>query len=187
MVRFASNNGVGKTSSSSSRLVGRDVVMVALGAVFTAIVMNLFSSDDGPTTIRYESSLIGGQQPQPQSTAAAASSTATATATSSSGGVSSQVVVDGIEPAEGWHPIHVFYGKMNHLLDAIPSDRFWVPGSQQNNREWFSQHGQEVAVMKALDFPENGFFIDLAANDAVWASNTFVLEQHFGWNGMLLS
>lgn len=37
--------------------------------------------------------------------------------------------------------------------------------------------------MKALNFPVNGFFIDLAANDAVWASNTFALEQHFGWKG----
>jgi hypothetical protein len=178
--------------------------MMAAGAVLTAIVMNLLNNNSGLSST--SSLLVNTNNNNPASSAATATSSraveerssSSSSSISAAGGASVQVVVDGIEPAEGWHPIHVFYGKMNHLLDPIPVEKFWVPlenhasqkgGSlttvlaKQKNREWFSQHGQDVAVMKALDFPENAFFVDLAANDAVWASNTFVMEQSFGWKG----
>ena len=82
----------------------------------------------------------------------------------------------------GWNPIHVFYGKMNHLLDPIP-DKWWLKDSPKHKKgkKWFSQHGQDVAIAKVFQFKKNGYFVDLAANDAVWASNTFAMEQNFGW------
>lgn len=87
----------------------------------------------------------------------------------------------------GWGPIHVYYGAMDHLTRGIPS-KWWLKTSpnHQEGEEWFSQHGQDVAVAKVLDFRQNGFFVDLAANDAVWASNTFSLEQNFNWRGICI-
>lgn len=86
----------------------------------------------------------------------------------------------------GWHPIHVYYGKMDHLVGDIDASQYWSDWQHPKDRKWMSQHGQDVAVMKVLDFPREGFFIDLAANDAVWASNTFTLEQKFGWKGICI-
>jgi hypothetical protein len=198
MVRVV--GGSSSDRSPSSRL-GRDVVMMAVGSILTAIVMNLLNNNNTPNPSGglYQSSLLQLNNNSPAMQRAAEEKVSSSSSSSSTSSV--QVVVDGIEPAEGWHPIHVFYGKMNHILDPIPSEKFWVPldtttttttttsttttlqQQKQNHREWFSQHGQDVAVMKALDFPQNAFFVDLAANDAVWASNTFVMEQSFGWKG----
>ena len=70
----------------------------------------------------------------------------------------------------GWHPIHVFYGKKEGLqLDP--------------NKEWFAQVHQDEIVVDLIG--ENGYFIDLAANDAKELSNTVALEKH-GWNGTLI-
>lgn len=87
----------------------------------------------------------------------------------------------------GWNPIHVFYGKMDHIIDEIP-DNWYLKDSKkhQKGNEWFGQHGQDVAVAKFFNFKKNGFFVDLASNDAVWASNTFALEQNFGWSGICI-
>ena len=71
------------------------------------------------------------------------------------------------QESQGWHPIHVFYGKEEGLkLDP--------------NKEWFAQVHQDEIVVNLLG--ENGYFIDLAANDAKELSNTVGLEKH-GWNG----
>ena len=91
----------------------------------------------------------------------------------------------------GFHPLHIYYGKNDLIHREIPEEKFWTPahrGRIPGDRLWFSQHGQDVAVMRALDYWRNnrtgGFFVDLAANDAVWASNTYALEQHFDWRGI---
>jgi Methyltransferase FkbM domain len=89
----------------------------------------------------------------------------------------------------GWNPIHVFYGKMNHVYDPIPVDWYLKKSPKHTtskSRQWFGQHGQDVAVAKFFNFKSNGYFVDLAANDAVWASNTFSLEQNFDWKGICI-
>lgn len=87
----------------------------------------------------------------------------------------------------GWNPVHVFYGKMNHLIDEIPETWYLRDSPKhQNGLEWFGQHGQDVAVAKFLGMKTKGFFVDLAANDAVWASNTFALEYNFDWRGICI-
>ena len=89
----------------------------------------------------------------------------------------------------GWNPVHVFYGKMQHFYDEIP-ERWYLKNDKKHtgkkSTEWFSQHGQDVAVAKFFNFRKSGYFVDLAANDAVWASNTFALEQNLNWKGICI-
>lgn len=70
----------------------------------------------------------------------------------------------------GWQSINVFYG-----------ERASLPGLKPN-QQWFSQLTQDQIVIDLLG--NNGYFIDLAANDAVDLSNTLALEQHHGWTGL---
>ncbi len=77
-------------------------------------------------------------------------------------------ILDEESPLEdGWNPIHVFYGERSAL-----------PGVEQ---EWFSQVHQDEILLDLVG--SNGYFIDLAANDAVEFSNTLALERH-GWQGL---
>jgi Methyltransferase FkbM domain len=90
----------------------------------------------------------------------------------------------------GMHPLYVYYGQMDLITDSIPN-QWWLstdPHQQHTNihGEWFAQHGQDIAVAKFHHFKRNGYFVDLAANDAIWASNTFSLEQNFGWQGICI-
>lgn len=91
---------------------------------------------------------------------------------------------------QGFHPIWAYYGKFHHITDYIP-EKWWLESSDKHKGkamggEWFGQHGQDVAVAKFFNFKREGFFVDLASNDAVWASNTFALEQNFGWRGICI-
>jgi hypothetical protein len=90
--------------------------------------------------------------------------------------------------AKGWKSLNVFYGDRTHLTNDIP-EGFWLQElgeSHPSTGKWFSQHGQDVAVQQVLNFKQGGFFVDLAANDAVWASNTFVLESNFKCKGICI-
>ena len=49
---------------------------------------------------------------------------------------------------------------------------------------WHSQVQQDALVAYLLNCKRGGFFVDLAANDAVEISNTFSLEQLLGWKGI---
>lgn len=79
----------------------------------------------------------------------------------------------GREYGNGWHSIEVFYGKTDHLERMLPQDL-----------EWFSQARQDEAITSLLKGKRNGYFVDLAANDATVLSNTYSLEQKFGWTGL---
>jgi hypothetical protein len=71
---------------------------------------------------------------------------------------------------EGWHPINVFYGEESGI-GADPE------------QEWFAQVHQDEILVDLIG--RNGYFIDLAANDAVELSNTLALERK-GWNGLCI-
>lgn len=75
----------------------------------------------------------------------------------------------------GWHSIAVFYGNQAHIKEMLPKDK-----------EWFSQASQDEVVAKLLGYKRNGFFVDLAANDATELSNTYSLEQRLGWTGLCI-
>mmetsp|Transcript_3847 Transcript_3847/g.5590 ORF Transcript_3847/g.5590 Transcript_3847/m.5590 type:complete len:305 (+) Transcript_3847:96-1010(+) len=76
---------------------------------------------------------------------------------------------------EGWHSIDVFYGKSDHLEKMLPQ-----------STEWFSQARQDEVVSTLLRGKRNGYFVDLAANDATILSNTYSLEKKFDWNGLCI-
>lgn len=76
----------------------------------------------------------------------------------------------------GWSTIDVFYGTANHLE---------IPPKYQG-RSWYSQVTQDQVVAGLLRNKTAGYFIDLAANDAVSLSNTYGLEQNLDWNGLCI-
>jgi hypothetical protein len=79
----------------------------------------------------------------------------------------------GTTKIDGWNSIHVYYGKRQ---TTTASDN-------KNNKQFYAQVGQDQIVLDIIG--ENGYFIDLAANDAIDLSNTYALEQH-GWNGLCI-
>jgi hypothetical protein len=72
--------------------------------------------------------------------------------------------------APGWHPIHVFYGEKSGL-------------QEDPSQEFYAQVRQDQVLLDLIG--DNGYFIDLASNDAKEFSNTLVLERH-GWNGLCI-
>ena len=71
-------------------------------------------------------------------------------------------------PHTGWHRIDVFFGDTKHL------------GGHKHH----SQCGQDKLVVELLGMKRNGYFIDLAANDATRLSNTWKLETESDWRGL---
>jgi FkbM family methyltransferase len=49
-----------------------------------------------------------------------------------------------------------------------------------------SQARQDLFVISELDFKENGYFLEIGAMDGLSGSNTYMLEKHFAWNGILV-
>lgn len=81
--------------------------------------------------------------------------------------------------ASGWKSIDVYYGK--------PEVSKRVFNAQVNQDKivlsLLSKDGT-IAVESATSDQTNGFFIDLAANDALYLSNTYALETYYGWKGL---
>jgi hypothetical protein len=90
---------------------------------------------------------------------------------------------------EGFGMIYSYWGKFDHMSEKIP-ETWWLETSKKHkdnkSGDWFAQHAQDKAVAKFFNYKRDGYFVDLAANDAVWASNTFSLEQNFGWRGVCI-
>jgi len=78
------------------------------------------------------------------------------------------------EEMKGWQPIHVFYGEKRGLFNDAPV-------TIKESQESFAQVGQDSIVLDLLG--SNGYFIDLAANDALDLTNTLALERK-GWTGL---
>ena len=78
-----------------------------------------------------------------------------------------------ITKEDGWHPIHVFYGDRSALTRANPDQKY------------FAQVNQDKVILDLLG--PSGYFIDLAANDALEWTNTLALEnQDPGWDGLCI-
>ena len=176
-MRIRKANGNATSSSPLLFLTFRDISFFTAGIIatvcFNAAVDSSYSSPSLLTTLTNAA--------PPQSTPCGGSVTNLFDARTSA------------QDALGFHPLHIYFGRNDLVTRHIPADGFWVPpanvhqaSSHPGTRKWFSQHGQDVAVMKVLQYKRDGFFVDLAANDAVWASNTYTLEQHFGWRGICI-
>jgi hypothetical protein len=76
---------------------------------------------------------------------------------------------------KGWHSVDVFYGESDLFEQTLPADQ-----------KWYSQAGQDQLIVELLNGKTNGYFIDLAANDAVSLSNTYSLEKSYDWNGLCI-
>jgi hypothetical protein len=74
--------------------------------------------------------------------------------------------------SRGWHQVDVFYGDSGHLEREV------------GGRPWMSQVDQDHIVFTLLG--KDGYFLDLAANDATDLSNTYSLETHHGWDGLCI-
>ncbi len=85
-----------------------------------------------------------------------------------------------------WKSIHTFYGSNTHFYGKVDTKYHIDASPTHNGNEWLGQWGQDVAVASFFKFKKNGFFIDLASNHAFKASNTFTLEQNYGWNGICI-
>lgn len=72
----------------------------------------------------------------------------------------------------GWKSIRVFHG-------STPP-RFPRPPKQK----WFGQAKQDQIVIELTRNKKEGFFIDLAANNAITLSNTMALERSYQWKGI---
>lgn len=48
-----------------------------------------------------------------------------------------------------------------------------------------SQLGQDIWVIQKAEFKRGGFFVEFGATDGVLLSNTYMLEAHFAWEGLL--
>jgi len=81
----------------------------------------------------------------------------------------------------GWSTVHVFYGNKSHLAEAST-----IPVDYYASTEWFSQVRQDEIVSGLLRGKRNGYFVDLASNDAVRISNTYALESNWGWTGLCI-
>lgn len=47
-----------------------------------------------------------------------------------------------------------------------------------------AEDNQDFFVLDLLNYKKNGFFVDLGASDGVTASNTFLLEKFYKWEGI---
>lgn len=70
----------------------------------------------------------------------------------------------------GWKNVHVFAGDDRYLI----------------KKRGKSQCMQDDLILALLFNKENGYFVDLAANDPVSLSNTFKLEQVANWKGICI-
>lgn len=48
----------------------------------------------------------------------------------------------------------------------------------------YSQLGQDLEVLNYYKNKENGFFIEIGANDGIKLSNTYLLEKNYNWKGI---
>jgi hypothetical protein len=75
----------------------------------------------------------------------------------------------------GWQVIHAFFG-----VERKP------PPKKGKPHPWYSQVGQDQWLVRLFQGKANGFFVELAANDALELSNSYVLEHYYNWTGLCI-
>jgi FkbM family methyltransferase len=54
------------------------------------------------------------------------------------------------------------------------------------SRKTYSGQGQDLQIVDVYQGKKNGFFVEVGAYDGVELSNTLLLEQDYGWNGVCI-
>jgi Methyltransferase FkbM domain len=85
-----------------------------------------------------------------------------------------------------WSTIHVFVGQNESKIDQMVDASALPPKANFYKKKWFSQVQQDYIVYQLLRKKRDGYFVDLAANDAIQISNTFALEYYHGWGGVVI-
>ena len=78
-----------------------------------------------------------------------------------------------LAPETGWKRILIYVGPVQNLKDD--DELMWKSSSQI---------GQDTVINNI--FPDSGYFVDLAANDWKFISNTHSLEVYSEWNGICI-
>ncbi len=71
---------------------------------------------------------------------------------------------------------------MRFLLTIAPSNAPSLFGELRHSK---SQHWQDLFVLLQLGFKRNGYFVEFGATDGVQLSNTYLLENGYGWTGIV--
>ena len=50
----------------------------------------------------------------------------------------------------------------------------------------YSQLEQDLKILKQYKFKQNGYFIEIGANDGITLSNTYLLEKKYNWKGICI-
>jgi hypothetical protein len=80
-----------------------------------------------------------------------------------------------------WHTIRVFQGDADmHLRNTLK------PSHNNKSKRWFAHKSQDKLVLGLLRNKQRGYFIDLAANEAIATSNTLALELNANWTGLCI-
>lgn len=63
--------------------------------------------------------------------------------------------------------------------------KYAFPGSEKIEKN-YAQSYQDMFVLSMLNGKKNGTFVEIGAFDAVFISNTYLLESEFGWTGLAI-
>ncbi|MDR3579534.1 MAG: FkbM family methyltransferase [Oryzomonas sp.] len=84
------------------------------------------------------------------------------------------------------------YEMVNHLLQNHPELALTIKeladtayGTNRSNQKYHGLGGLDQILEKWLDY-DNGFFVELGANNGIDQSNTFYYERHRNWKGVLV-
>lgn len=84
------------------------------------------------------------------------------------------------------------YEMVNHLLQDRPELAPTIKamaeaayGSNRSEQKYYGLNGLDQKLEKWLDI-DNGFFVELGANNGIDQSNTCYFERHRGWKGVLV-
>jgi FkbM family methyltransferase len=76
--------------------------------------------------------------------------------------------------------------KLDYFMQFQKSEHFSeirIPNFLEESK---SQNGQDLFAIWATGFKREGVFIEFGGFDGVIFSNTYLLEKHFSWNGILI-
>jgi Methyltransferase FkbM domain len=93
-----------------------------------------------------------------------------------------------------WKAINVYVGNPTISTAASSSKKGHnqlvgasaIPNDYYATTQWFSQLQQDRLVSRLLRGKRNGYYVDLAANDAIRISNTYALEAYYNWTGLVI-